>query len=119
MWTANEQIEHRELWAKALTERQFPIGHRALRGYSPEGAVNDQCRCVLGVACEVYQQATGHGWWVPIDDVRDDIESVAGASVEFTMPTAGDSPHLKRYVPCPVMSKWVLDRLDLWFPRRK
>ena len=99
MWTEKEQTVHRELWAKALMEQEFLPGQRALRGYGPDENLNDRCRCILGVACEMYQQATGDGRWVPIAELQEDIESTAGAAAEFTMPKAGDSPYQPRYVP--------------------
>lgn len=52
----DEQIQRNIAWAEALESDQYKQGTRCLR------SLNDEF-CCLGVACDLYFEATGDGSW--------------------------------------------------------
>lgn len=60
MITTEEIKANRETWCQALESGEYKQGRHRLRTIENVG----YSYCCLGVACELYQKATGKGAWV-------------------------------------------------------
>lgn len=84
--------ENAKLWVEKLRSGEFQQGKLALHRID-----NQDSYCCLGVACELYRQATGKGEWV-----GERQERVVQTRMAFEV----DGEYTTDYLPSPVI-KWL------------